>query len=145
MILAKCSRMLDDPDEAHDVAQETFTRLWARRRTVRDAKAVTAWLYRTSTRLAIDRLRLRARLEPDNGAEPAGPVDLEDQAAARMAIQTLCRRAPAKEMEVVLLSAVDGLTHVEISAVTGRSERTVRRLLASFQKRRPSRANGRQV
>lgn len=137
MILAKCTRMLKDPEEAHDVAQETFTRLWAKRRSIRDEQMLTAWLYRTATRLAIDRLRLRARQQPTAEAEHAGSVgisgELEDRAAARQAIARLCTHTPTHELEAVILSSVDGLTHPEIAEVMGKSERTVRRLLAKFR------------
>ena len=141
MILAKCTRMLHDAEEANDVAQETFTRLWAKRRTIRDGQMVTSWLYRTSIRLAIDRLRLRVRQQPADLAEGIAPADtghgLEDQVAARQAILRLCSRAPKRELEAAILSGIDGLTHPEIAEVMGKSERTVRRLLAKFQRRHP--------
>jgi RNA polymerase sigma-70 factor (ECF subfamily) len=139
MILAKCRRMLVDSSEAHDVAQETFTRLWASRELMRDGTLLTAWLYRTSTRIAVDRLRLRSRQQPTDFAENAIPPALvssfEERTDARHVLAALWRRAPTKEMEAAILSGVDGLTHPEIAEVMGTSERTVRRLLVRFQER----------
>ena len=55
MILNKCRRMMSDVAEAQDLAQEVFVRLWRSRETIAEPRALTAWLYRTCTRLAIDR------------------------------------------------------------------------------------------
>src|SRR2546426_9830284 len=52
--------MLSDLAEADDAAQETFVRLWRARFRDSDPRRLTAWIYRTSTRIAIDRLRKRA-------------------------------------------------------------------------------------
>src|SRR5258705_2951438 len=60
LVLAKCRRMLKGDSDAHDVAQEVFVRLWRHRELVQDPTALTAWLYRTSTHLVIDRARQRA-------------------------------------------------------------------------------------
>ena len=57
LVLAKCRRMLRGDTEATDVAQEVFARLWQQRELVQDPTALTAWLYRASTRLVIDRAR----------------------------------------------------------------------------------------
>ena len=37
--------MLGDGQEATDVAQETFARLWEERDALRDPLAITAWIY----------------------------------------------------------------------------------------------------
>ncbi|MEZ6188882.1 MAG: RNA polymerase sigma factor [Planctomycetota bacterium] len=60
--LVRCAqRVLTDPGEAEDVAQETLERgLDAE---LREERALGAWLLATCTRLAIDRLRRRQRRE----------------------------------------------------------------------------------
>ena len=60
LVLAKCRRMLRGDTDALDLTQEVFVRLWKHRELVQDHAALTAWLYRTSTRLVIDRARQRA-------------------------------------------------------------------------------------
>jgi RNA polymerase sigma-70 factor, ECF subfamily len=132
---AKCRRMLRDPQEADDVAQETFVRFWKTDMTGDDPRQVAAWIYKTSTRLAIDRLRAtatRSRLapEPDEG----GP-DLAAGLEARVGLARLVDEIPEKELELLLLHHWDGLTHPEIAEVTGRSARTVRRLLKRCESR----------
>ena len=141
LIKAKCLRMLREEMEAQDIAQETFTRLWAERHRIRDVQALTAWVYRTSTRLAIDRVRSRKRLTSMREAvfdhisvESACAPTPEDYARWQDAAAQL-GRIPRKEMEIVILSRLDGLTQEEIATVTGRSPRTVRRVLARLDDR----------
>lgn len=131
----KCRRMLKDPQEADDVAQETFVRLWNAEMVGNDPRQVTAWIYKTSTRIAIDRLRASAsrnRLAPE--PEDLGP-DLAAGLEARVGLARLVEALPEAELELLLLHRWDGLTHPEIAEVTGRSARTVRRLLKRCEER----------
>ncbi len=64
--------MLRDREEARDVTQEAFLRLWEHRERVRPASA-RSWLLRTSHRLCMDRIRkriLRNERRFDEGFEP---------------------------------------------------------------------------
>ncbi len=131
----KCRRMLKDPQEADDVAQETFVRLWNAEMVGNDPRQVTAWIYKTSTRIAIDRLRSsasRARLAPE--PENLAP-DLASGLEARVGLARLVEALPEEELELLMLHRWDGLTHPEIAEVTGRSARTVRRLLKRCEER----------
>jgi RNA polymerase sigma-70 factor (ECF subfamily) len=122
--------MLRDPQEADDVAQETFVRFWRANMAGGDVGPVTAWLYRVSTRAAIDRVRAaaaRSRLAPPS-EEFADSPGLG--AEARATLDHLARRIPAAELELLLLQHWDGLTQPEIAEVTGLSERTIRRRLS---------------
>jgi RNA polymerase sigma-70 factor (ECF subfamily) len=138
-IREKCARMLNDPIEGQDLAQETFVRLLRAGPASTDIRQVTAWIYRTCTRLAIDRMR-RRRMQAEPAGEdrlsPAdGAPDLEGAVASRQQWLRLARMVPTRELELALLARVDGLTHDEISEVTGVATRTVRRLLARFDAR----------
>lgn len=132
LLLRKCRRMLGETAAAQDTAQETFTRLWQQRATLQGADAVVAWLYTTSTRLAIDRLRSpRTRVEEaadveDPGAEP------ERIAHARRVLLRVSEALGREELELLVLARLDGLTQPEIARLQGSSERTVRRRLAEL-------------
>lgn len=146
VIRAKCARMLNDPQEAQDVAQETFIRLWQSDLADQDRQQVSAWIYRTSTRAAIDRMRQRSRqrqlheqaaLHAYGGPGNAEQVPGEDEASlgARRLLLQLASQTPAQELEVAILSRLDLLTHIQIAEVAACSERTVRRLLQRFDQR----------
>lgn len=136
LLVRKCQRMLGDGHEAEDLAQEAFLRFSRSDVPGDDPRTVTAWLYRTSTRLAIDRLRARRREGLTSlaslAADEAGPDRSLD---AQALLTELVRRVPRDEIEAALLSRVDGLTQVEIAEVLGVHERSVRRLLARFEER----------
>jgi RNA polymerase sigma-70 factor (ECF subfamily) len=138
LIREKCRRMLGDAAEADDVAQETFVRFWQSGLGASDARRTTAFIYKTCTRLAIDRMRERAR-RPGSDAElpllPLPGAGTDEALAVRRQLLVLSRELPAGELEVALLSRLDRLTQQEIAAVLGVSDRTVRRSLTRFDER----------
>ncbi|MFF2323232.1 RNA polymerase sigma factor [Agrobacterium sp. NPDC058088] len=72
-IMALASRMLGDPVEAEDVAQETFLRIWKQAGTWRQGAArFDTWIHRVALNLCYDRLRKRRELSV------AQPSDLAD-------------------------------------------------------------------
>ncbi len=138
-VRAKCRRMLGPTALAEDVAQETFARLLAQPTALdpADRRAVMAWLYRTSTRLAIDVLRARKRDAVPGEAPPEVPcgISAHDALAARSLVVALEDSVPADELEAALLARVDGLSQPEVAELLGISERTVRRRLDRFDER----------
>lgn len=136
--------MLGDSAEAQDIAQETFMRLWSNRASIADPRAVIAWLYRTSTRLAIDNYRRISKRGGevqclDDAAEftlSSGPEStVEDRVHSRRLLHLVADKVPQRELEAAILSRLDGLTHEEIGHVVGASGRTIRRWLSRFDRR----------
>ena len=140
MVLAKCRRMLKGDADANDVAQEVFVRLWKHRELVQDQQALVAWLYRTSTRLVIDRARQRS-LSQENLAHLHGVLgpdvasDTEARFVSRAQLRSVLSSCPEAELEAAILNRVDRLTQPEIAELMGVGERTVRRLLGRFDER----------
>jgi RNA polymerase sigma-70 factor, ECF subfamily len=131
--------MLGDGQAAEDVAQEAFVRLLQSRDEIpddADERTLVAWVYRTTTRLALDALRDRKRTAPtdDFDSVPCGVV-LHDALAARTAIQALSDATPPDELEAAVFCRLDGLSQPEAAAMLGVSERTIRRLLGRFDDR----------
>lgn len=129
--------MLRGDADAHDLAQEVFVRLWKHRELVRDQEALVAWLYRTCTRLVIDRARQRS-LGDDNIAHLRdvlwGDTDHDGEARlmSREQLRSVLARCSKEELEAAILSRIDRMTQPEIAELMGVGERTVRRLLARF-------------
>ncbi|MDW4550360.1 RNA polymerase sigma factor [Defluviimonas sp. D31] len=116
------ARMLGDPAEAEDVAQEAMLRLW---RLAPDwqggAARVSTWLYRVAANLATDRLRRRRTLPLDAAAEPAderpGAVAglvAQDRAAA---LEAALMRLPERQRQAVVLRHLEGLANPEIAEI----------------------------
>jgi RNA polymerase sigma-70 factor (ECF subfamily) len=142
LVLAKCRRMLRGHSDASDLAQEVFVRLWKHRELVHEPRALTAWLYQASTRLAIDRARQHALSRESLGhfetlrrLEAQEPEAAESRFSSRRQLRSIVEEVPAKELEAAILSRFDRLTQPEIAEVLGVGERTVRRLLERFDAR----------
>jgi RNA polymerase sigma-70 factor (ECF subfamily) len=138
VIRAKCARMLGWTEDAADVAQETFVRLCESDILDREPAVRIAWIYRTSTRLAVDLIRRRRlgierpSVDDDAAADHAGA---DEALAARQRLAAIAGAASQQELEVALLCRVDGMTQPEAAAVCGVSERTVRRLLERLDRK----------
>jgi RNA polymerase sigma-70 factor (ECF subfamily) len=138
-IRAKSRRILGDGQAAEDVAQEAFVRLLQFQPDFMkdgDERALVAWVYRTTTRLALDVLRERKRrgASDDVDALPCG-VRLDEAVAAKRAIRALSDTTPPEELEAAVFCRVDGLSQPEAAALLEVSERTLRRLLERFDER----------
>jgi len=133
-------RLLDDPRDAEEVAQDVFLTVARKIETFRGEAAFSSWLYRIAMNAAYQRLRARrARpaevpLEPllpvfDDRGRFAGPVvdwsaQLEDPAVAteaRAALEQGLARLPEDYRVVVLLRDVEGLSNEDVAGILGLS------------------------
>lgn len=119
-----CSRLVDDPDTAHEIAAEAFTRLWSRWSRVDDHRG---FLYVTATNLVRDHWRrtrrerrgmrqLVALAHPDDGRVRDGDLDL------RALVQALPDRLRAP----VLLHYYAGFPVRDVAYLLDRKEGTVK-------------------
>jgi RNA polymerase sigma-70 factor (ECF subfamily) len=110
--------MLGDPEEARDVTQEAFLRLWEHHPDVVDEAAVS-WLLRTTRRLCLDRIRRMSRratyalADLDPAEVDGGAVDGDERAALREALAMLAFRDRA----AIMLREVQGLSYAELATV----------------------------
>lgn len=131
----KCRRMILDSDEAQDLAQETFIRLWKNADQLQDPRATVAWLYKTSTRLAIDRIRrqkVRSLIHTEDLRRSVhGGLEFDPEAKlnASQILTQIATLLSADELTIGILRWVDGLEQQEIAEVLGVHERTIRRRL----------------
>jgi RNA polymerase sigma factor (sigma-70 family) len=142
LIQAKCARVLGDCEEAADVAQETFLRLWQSPAAGEPAPLRLKWMYVTGTRMCIDRLRRRrlgveVRAEDPDAQLPGegGGGAVDEALAARQMLARLAAVLAPVELEVLVLSRCDQMTHDEIGSVLDLSARQVRRLLVRASER----------
>ena len=95
-VLALARRMLRDPAEAEDVAQDAMLRLWQMAPRWREDAPVGAWLYRVAHNLAIDRIRRRRPMvDVDTAVDLADPAPNPAQRLAAGERKTAVERAIA--------------------------------------------------
>jgi RNA polymerase sigma-70 factor (ECF subfamily) len=123
---ATARRLLGDESAAEDVASEAFVRAYDRWSQVRNHPSAEAWVLRTTTNLALKRLRRRM---PQWSWSRSEPIAMEDQAAIRIAFTEALRRLPKRQREAIALKHLAGLTEREVASVMKVSRETVRQHL----------------
>lgn len=136
-VLAQATRVLRDPVEAEDVTQEAFLRLWRIAPDWQQGQAaLSTWLYRVTSNLALDRLRSRHRTGPAADELPeqvddAPAVEERLQASARQAaLDTALAALPERQAQAVALRHLEGLANPEIAAIMDISTEAVESLVA---------------
>jgi RNA polymerase sigma-70 factor, ECF subfamily len=121
--------------EAEDVVQETFLRVLRHQEKLHEVRDPRVWLVRITWNLVLDRKR-RTKTKPEmQDIEdlvrnlPAGDLSADEALIAAQGharILGLIDQLPAKEREVLLLSAVEELSTVQIAMVLSTTESTIR-------------------
>lgn len=116
---------LGDPDDAEDAVSECVLAAWQGIRQLRNTSAFGAWIFRILRNCCSRNIKsiisLRENMQKlyDSGADAsalaAGPAD----PSAAIELAEALSQLTEDEREVVLLSAVCGLTSREISGITG--------------------------
>ncbi len=134
-LYALCLRMLQDPGEAEDAAQDVFLRLYGKAATFEPRGQLFTLLYRMATNLCLNKLRRRkiaqflplvARSGDEGEAVDLDPVDEapspHERARARerwQATRSSLRSLPGNQLAVVVLVRFEGLSYKETAEVLG--------------------------
>ena len=116
--------LLGDREEARDVTQEGFMRLWARRSEVADG-AAWIWLTRTVYRLCSDRHRRRAvrrerELAESGEASPAcepGPGQLGERTELESVIGSALTQLSQRDRVLIVLREMQGMSCEKMAEV----------------------------
>ncbi len=124
-----------DGDEASDLVQEAFARLWEKRGEIPDPENPEGYCVTVVKRMSIDRLRRRKTMPQVPIEEVTPPSDtaperMLDAADELKRLTSLMERLPASQREVLRLSAVAGMDNAEIEKATGLTSVNVRALLS---------------
>ena len=128
-------RILGVEEEARDVCQDVFVRLLSARPQRDRRHELRAWLFRTTTNLCIDRLRLRKHHDPEAVDELVRPASDERRAIDRRFLVQLFERLSSEERQLVVLRWVDGCTLTEMEGLCGRTRKTLSKQLRRIRKR----------
>lgn len=130
MVLRTALRMLGRLEDAQDVSQEVFLRLYRHLGRIDAALGVSSWLYRTTVNACFDLLRRRKpATELDLDWEPPVPASQhaeQEQAQRRRIVAEGLKRLPERERAAIVLREIEGLDTAEVAAILGVTEETVR-------------------
>ena len=126
-LLRYATRLVNDPDRARDVVQDTFVRLMAQSPATIDSH-LAEWLFTVCRNRAFDIYRKEGRMKQfDEGAvervvaaepRPGAVLEAEETHAA---IVRLIDRLPPNQQEVIRLKFQNGFSYREISRITSLS------------------------
>jgi len=127
--------VMRNPADAEDAVQEAFLRVLRHRDTLDEVRDHRVWLIRIVWNVVLDRKRrAKTRPETDDVSElarvlPSNGLSAEQIASAAQhhaKVLGCVDKLPLKEREVLMLSAFEELSSVEISEVLGITESSVR-------------------
>ena len=140
-----CTRMTGDAHRAQDLTQETFVRVFARRKEYRPDGKFSTWLWRVALNLCYDELRRQQR-RAESSLDEAGDdmvARLETYAAPELApdgmladrerderVRKALMRLPDRYRAVLTLRHYEDLKFCEIGQVLGIPEGTVKSRMA---------------
>jgi RNA polymerase sigma-70 factor (ECF subfamily) len=131
-VYALCLRMVSNPADAEDLAQEAFLQLFRKISTFRGESAFSTWLHRMTVNVVLMRLRkkslptdsLEETIDPDaeNSApkRDVGAPDLRLSGAVdRVNLERSIEKLPPGYRTVFVLHDVQGYEHNEIAGIMG--------------------------
>ena len=127
--------VLRNTADAEDAVQETYLRVLRHRDSLSEIRDPRVWLVRIVWNVVLDRKRrAKTRPETDDIADlarqlPATGLSAEDRVASAQHHEHVLRaveQLPDKEQRVLILSAFEELSSVEIAQVLGTTESTIR-------------------
>jgi RNA polymerase sigma-70 factor, ECF subfamily len=144
-LLQLTQRILGDAEEARDVVQVTFLKVWENRQKFDDRFSPNTWIYRIASNLAIDHLRSRRSRERSTEpvrqhlrqvADSRAQGDISRLLSGEVAgiFKTLSAELSEKQRLVFVLREVEGLSSQEVAEIAGCRESTVRNHLFNARK-----------
>ena len=141
-VIGTVSRMLNNVEDAHDVAQQVFIRVWRSAARYEPSAKFTTWLFTIMRNLVFNELRRRGRkkeVSVEGQAEehhqhltaPSrdNPDTVAQQTELEKAIDKAIQALPEKQRLAVSLRRYDDMPYEEICVILGMSLSAVKSLL----------------
>jgi len=125
--------VVGDHDEAEDVAQESFVRVYRSLRSFRGDAGFGTWLYRIVMNVSLNRLRKRktkeqreVKMQAQYREKPGPDLLNVEQPDLRVHIERALHQLPTLQRAVVILRHMNGMSTREVGAILGCSDGTVK-------------------
>lgn len=132
--------LVESPEEAEDILQETYAKLWSKREELEEIKQPEAYAVTLIRNLCLDYLRSprsRSHREPleqlsmVNEENPERCLERRDQLRQ---VARLIQELPSNQRQVIRLRGMEDCSMEEIAEITGFSPTNVRTLLSRARK-----------
>jgi len=140
------TRLVREPEQARDLAQETFWRVYTRLDRFDTSRRFGPWLFRVGVNLGLDWLR-RSKSEPppptsihrtDRDGQAIFELpdpDPRTQVELAQEVQFIIALIPVSYRTILVLRDLEGFSSSEVAAIVGRREATVRWRLAKAREK----------
>lgn len=146
-LLGVLTHLIRRAEEAEDLTQDVFLRIYRARKSYRPRAKFSTWLFTIANNLALNYLRGRGRnparglgggADDSQALRPEDAVPARDGSASAQIRQAELSEIVREALDVlgedqrmaVLLNKFEGMSYAEIAEVMGRSEAAVKSLLA---------------
>lgn len=128
-------RFVRDEEDAEDIVQEAFVRLWKNLRNYRQEVKLTTWLYRIIANLCLDFIKSRRGKEKRNkeeltkgyaAADRTTPEKEYERSELMQAILTTADELTPKQKAVFILRDLEGLPVEEVTEILSMSAGNVK-------------------
>lgn len=144
-LLQLCQRILGDLEEARDVVQVTFFKVWENRHKFDERWSPNTWIYRIASNLAIDHLRSRKSRERSHepvrqhlrqvlGSAAENDMSRLHHGEVAAIFRELSAGLSEKQRMAFLLREMEGLSSQEVAEILSCRESTVRNHLFNARK-----------
>jgi len=117
-------RLLGSSEEAKDVVQEVFIRVWNGRDQIASIENMEAWCMRITRNLSLDKLRARQRKATDSiednfdiQQDTHTPYEAAENNESMQRISQLIASLPEKQRQVMHLRDIEGYSYNEICEI----------------------------
>ena len=126
-------RFLNDSDDAKDIVQEAFIRLWKNLDKYKPEIKLSTWLYKITTNLCLDKIKSKHHQQRNHQVrenyelpDPSNPVkEMEQEELARIIHQAAQALTP-KQQAVFILRDLHGLSTQEIEDTLNMSSEKIK-------------------
>jgi len=121
-------RMVRDEEEAKDLTQEVFVKMYGALKDFRGEASVFTWAYRATVNLAINQIRRKKIISwvplleaEEKPMEEKEGLSEHETSALRKAIAEAVKKLPPKQRAIFILRHYDELSNEEIAKIVGKS------------------------
>ena len=136
LVWSLARHLLRDVQEAEDVTQEVFIRLWQHREAM-DPGQVKPWLMRVTRNLCLDKLRHRrpeAEFDENQACDDKTPAERLQRSETRSWLQAAISRLAEPFRSLVILRDIQQHSYQEVAGITGLSPSQVKTYLHRARK-----------
>ncbi len=118
-------KMTEDEEEARDIVQEVFIRVWEKRGSI-DGNKVKSYLFTSVHHLCIDILRRHRNHKSLDDIEEEPIIEPRNYTGLNKLLDAILKQLPPVQRAVLMFRDYEGYTYEEIGQLTGLSESQVK-------------------